>query len=171
MQIYLEGTAFILENKGAEIADLLTSINSTQRNKEKLIKDHITEKVGDSYSSLKRYLTSKRDRDCVTDLLTKISSVKAVTNLAKVQDKRYAARSRALVFSNLIKFEDMKREIDRDQFHELPKEQRRQKINSLLEKKKVESLKHIYKGRGRKFKIKDFPNLAGILEFAFGVAG
>ena len=33
---------------------------------------------------------------------------------------------------------------------------------------KLEKLRHVFKGRGRKLKSEEFPDLAGILEFAFG---
>ncbi len=33
---------------------------------------------------------------------------------------------------------------------------------------KLEKLRHIFKGRGRNLKCEEFPDLAGILEYAFG---
>ena len=44
----------------------------------------------------------------------------------------------------------------------------RKKNNCILERMKLENLHHIYKERGRKLKWEEFPDLAGIFEFAFG---
>ena len=35
---------------------------------------------------------------------------------------------------------------------------------------KLEKLRHTFEGRGRKLKCKEFPDLAGILQFSFGEA-
>ena len=46
-------------------------------------------------------------------------------------------------------------------------EAKRKKRDRLLQAMKLEKLRHVFKGRGRKLKCKDFPDLTGILEFAF----
>ena len=38
----------------------------------------------------------------------------------------------------------------------------------MLQKVKLENLCHVFKGRGRDLKSEEFPDLCGILEFAFG---
>ena len=50
----------------------------------------------------------------------------------------------------------------------LSEEGRRKKRNRLLKKMKLEKLRHIFRGRGRTLKCEEFPELAGILESAFG---
>ena len=42
------------------------------------------------------------------------------------------------------------------------------KKNRLLQKMKLEKLRHVFEGRGRMLKCEEFPDLAAILEFAFG---
>lgn len=42
------------------------------------------------------------------------------------------------------------------------------KRNRLLQKMKLEKLRHVFRGRGRSLKGEEFQDLAEILEFAFG---
>ena len=87
-------------------------------------------------------------------------------NLASVQDKRSFQRSKDLVTRNLQLFEEMKS--NKQVTGSMTEEAKRRKRNRLLQKMKLEKLRHVFKGRGRKLKSKQFPDLAGILEFASG---
>lgn len=78
------------------------------------------------------YLDSKRDRDTVKALLSKITSVKCVTKLSNVKDTRSISRSKDLVFSNLIKFEQTAKELEVDDNENLSEEQRRRRRNRLI---------------------------------------
>ena len=89
-----------------------------------------------------------------------------MTKQADVQDKRSFQRSKGLVGQNLELFKDMKRDVISD-LDTTCKAQRKKK-KRLLERMKIEKLRHIFKGRGRRLKCEEFPDLAGILEFAFG---
>lgn len=121
-----------------------------------------------SFNSMLDYLDSKRDRDTVKALLSKITSVKYVTKLSNVQDTRSISRSKDLVLSNLIKFEQTAKELEVDDNENLSEEQRRRRRNRLIQKQKLKRLRHIYKGGGRALKCEEFPELPAILEFAFG---
>lgn len=74
---------------------------------------------------------------------------------------------KGLVFRNLYLFEEMKQGNEVTELT-MSKEARRKKCNRLFQKMKIEKLRHIFKGRGRSLKCEEFPDLAGILEFAFG---
>ena len=124
------------------------------------------EAIGDNYAEMIQYLDSKRDRDTLKAVLTKVTSVKFMTKLANIQDKRSFQRSKDQVGQNLVLFKDMKREFMSD-LDEASDPQRKKK-KCLLECTKLEKLRHIFKGRGRRLKCEEFPDLAGILEFAFG---
>lgn len=102
--------------------------------------------------------------------MAKITSVKCVMSLSRVQDRRSTRSARDLVVSNLVKYEQMASELtlsDKDQETLTPKQQRR-KFNRILEKEKLKNLRHVFEGRGRILKCDEFPELAGILEFVFG---
>ena len=123
----------------------------------------VEEAIGSTYDTLLQYLDSKRDRDTVKAILTEITSAKFMGKLANVQDKRSFQYSKGTVARNLQLFEDLKSEIQViDPL--MTEEVKRKKRNRLLQSMKLEKLRHVFKGRGRKLKC----DLTGILEFAFG---
>ena len=128
----------------------------------------VEEAIGSTYDTLLQYLDSKRDRDTVKAILTEITSAKFMGKLANVQDKRSFQYSKGTVACNLQLFEDLKSEIQvMDPL--MTEEVKRKKRNRLLQSMKFEKLRiHVFKGRGRKLKYETFPDLTGILEFAFG---
>ena len=75
-------------------------------------------------------------------------------------------KSKGLVFHNLRLFEEIKQNIEVTD-PTMSKEGRRKKRNQ-LQKMTLEKLRHVFRGRGRTLKCEQFPDLAGILEFAFG---
>jgi hypothetical protein len=100
----------------------------------------------------------------LTALSAKIVSIKGLMGLSKVQGGRAIRRSTGTVFSNLAKFKNLEKEIQGN----VPEEKKWCNVNRLLQKKKLENLRHIYTRRGRLLKCEKFPDLTGILEFAFG---
>ena len=111
-----------------------------------------------------QYLDSKRDRDTLNEVFTKVTSVNFITTLANVQDKRSFQRSKGLMGLNLELFKEMKSEI-MSNLNQLVKHKKNTHILELI---KLEKFCHIYKVEGRKPKCEEFPDCASILEYAFG---
>ena len=111
-----------------------------------------------------QYLDSKRDRDTLNALLTKLTSMNFMSKIAEVSDKRSLRRSQDLTLLNLQLFKEMRTCVDHMEFEE----GKRRKRYRILQKMKLEKLRHTFRGRGRTLKCEEFPELAGILEFAFG---
>lgn len=166
VQIYIEGRGYIIENHGQEIVKIVDSLKGIQRNDQSIVNQKLEEAIGSNYETVMQYLDSKRDRDMLKAVLAKVTSVNFTTKLANVQDKRSFQRSKGLVGRNLELFKEMKNEIMSNL--ESTSDAERKKNNRILERMKLEKLRHIHKGRGRKLKCEEFPDLAGILEFAFG---
>ena len=166
VQIYIDGRGYILENHGHEIVKIVNSLKDIKSTDQSTINQKVEEAIGSHYETVIQYLDSKRDRDTLKAVLTKVTSVNFMTKLANVQDKRSFQRSKGLVGQNLELFKDMKRDVISDL--DATCEAQRKKKKRLLERMKIEKLRHIFKGRGRRLKCEEFPDLAGILEFAFG---
>ena len=166
-QIYIDGKGYIIENHGKEIVKIVESLQQMGKTDQTIVNQRVEEAIGSTYDTLLQYLDSKRDRDTVKAILTQITSAKFMGKLANVQDKRSFQYSKGTVARNLQLFEDMKSEI---QVIDPSKteEAKRKKRNRLLQAMKLEKLRHVFKGRGRKLKCEEFPDLTGILEFAFG---
>ena len=166
-QIYIEGKGYITENRGIETIKLVESLQKIGKNDQKIVNRKVEEAVGESYATVLQYLDSKRDQDTLKSVLTNITSVNFMTKLGKVQDKRSFQRTKGLVAYNLQLFDDMKNSMEVDD-ESLNDEAKRRKKIRMLQKMKIEKLRHVFRRRGRKLKSEQFPDLAGILEFAFG---
>ena len=142
------------------------SLKNVQRNDQLTVNKTVEEAIGSNYETLMEYLDSKRDRDTLKAVLTKVTSVNLMTRLASVQDKRSFQRAKGLVGQNLELFKDMKNKLMADS-GSLSDAQKKKK-NRLLQSMKLEKLRRIFKGRGRRLKCEEFPDLAALLEFAFG---
>ena len=166
-QIYIDGKGYVIENHGKEIVKIVESLQQMGKTDQTIVNQRVEEAIGSTYDTLLQYLDSKRDKDTVKTILTQITSAKFMGKLANVQDKRSFQYSKGIVGHNLQLFEDMKSEI---QVIDPSKteEAKRKKRNRLLQAMKLEKLCHVFKGRGRKLKCEEFPDLTGILEFAFG---
>ena len=182
-QVYIGGRGYTIENHGKEVMKLLDSVEGIEmsdegiemsdesivRIEEAIGDESIEEAIGDSCATTMDYLDSKRDRDTLKAVLTKITSINFMANIANVQDKRTFKRSRDIVTKNLQVFEEMKREVD-DLETSLSGEALRRKKYRTLQTMKLNNLRHVFKGRGRELKCEQLPDLAAILEYAFGEA-
>ena len=91
-----------------------------------------------------------------------------MTKLAGVQDKRTFQRAKDLVNVNLRLFENMKRDMEQTSHGFSDSVAEKKKRLRILDTMKLEKLHHVFAGRGRDLKCEEFPDLAGIIEFAFG---
>ena len=171
-QIYIRGTGYIIENRGADVNKMVESLNNITTMDQKIINEKVKQVIGGQYDNILQYLDSKRDRDVLSTILTQITSATFVANqLARVSDRRSIQQSKDLTMLNLQLFEQMANDLQEaevDPENKLTTEVKRHKRYRLLQKMKLEKLHHIFKGRGRQLKCEEFPDLAAILEFAFG---
>ncbi|CAB3980518.1 Hypothetical predicted protein [Paramuricea clavata] len=158
----------LLEIMGDEVLWSLHSIHKISAMKQSTMNEKVREVIGNEFGIILQYLDSKRDRDTLNAILTKITSVNFMSKLANVQDKRLFQCSQDQVSLNVQLFEEMKRNIEQSADPILTGEQARRKKYRMLQKMKLEKLQHMFKGRGRLLKSDQFPDLAGVLQFCFG---
>lgn len=166
VQVYIRGRGYITENRGADIAKITESLDNIETDDKVIINEKVKQAIGDKYRSVLEYLDSRRDRDTLKSVLTEITSANFMMKLANVQDKRTFQRLKDLVKVNLKLFEDMQEEMKQAD-EALSDVAKRNKRHRILQKMKIEKLRHVFTGRGRELKSEEFPDLAGILEFAF----
>jgi hypothetical protein len=111
-QIYINGTGYILENPGKEMLDLFGCLENISSTDEKIIKQKVEKVVGDDFGIICEYLDSKRDRDTLKAILTKLTSSTFMAKLANVQDKRAFQRAKHRVNANIQAFKEMKKEVE-----------------------------------------------------------
>jgi hypothetical protein len=133
-QIYIDGKAYILENPGDEVLRSLNAIHKISALKQSTTNEKGREVIGNDFGIILQYLDSKRDRDTLNAILTKITSVNFMSKLANVQDKRVFQRSQDQVSLNLQLFEEMKRNIEQTADPILTGEPARRKKYRMLQK-------------------------------------
>ncbi|CAB4013196.1 Hypothetical predicted protein [Paramuricea clavata] len=154
-QIYINGKAYILENPGKEMLDLLACIKNINNidDVRSIIKAKVDEVIGDDDRVICKYLDTKRDRDTLKAILTKLTSSTFMAKLANVQDKHSFQHAKDQVSMNIQLFKGMKNEVDECRFSW--RSRKREEVST-------------FEGRGRMLKCEKFPDLAAIMEYSFG---
>ena len=130
------------------------------------VKGIVKAKLTDSFADILQTLDSKRDRDILEAIIPKITSVKSVVPIKGVQFKDSVSKHRATLNTNLKTFKDIK---VNSQSVRNDMTVTQQLFCSTKDKKlKEDNTNSIAKGRGRKLKCEEFPELARYIEFAFG---
>ena len=149
-QIYINSKAYIFENPGKEMLDILKcleNINSIDKN---TIKIKLEDVIGDDFHVICEYMDSKRDRDTLKAILSQLTSSTFMAKLANVQDKRTLQRAKTQVTRNIQLFKEMKTEME--EHTDLIGESGRKKKYRLLQRMKLDKLRHVFEGRGRMLK-------------------
>ena len=84
IQVYIRGRGYIIENHGSDVIKLVNSLENLTTTDQKTINNKIEEAIGNNYQTILQYLDSKRDRDTLNTVLTKITSVNFMTKMSKV---------------------------------------------------------------------------------------
>ena len=74
MQIYIGGKGYIIENYGRDVVKVVESLNQFSKSEQQIVNQRVAEAVGSTYYTILQYLDTKRDRDTVLAILTKITS-------------------------------------------------------------------------------------------------
>ena len=88
-QIYTNGVGYILPNPGKTILDLFGYLENINKVDEKIIKEKVKDVIGEDFKIICEYMDSKRDKDTLKAILTKITSATFMAKLADVQDKHH----------------------------------------------------------------------------------
>ena len=111
-QIYIGGKGYIIENHRRDLVKVVESLNHFSKSEQQIVNQTVEEAVGSTYDTILQYLDTKRDRDTVKAILTKITSATFLGKLADVIEKRSFHHCKGLVFHNLRSFEEMKQNIE-----------------------------------------------------------
>lgn len=109
MQLYFNGKAYLTEDRGMKLAAVVEEINGIigSQNEQKFINEHIQNQIGKVY---KNALDSERDRDTITFLLTKVTSVNFMTKLEDLKSRKRITKARDIVPRHLKIYENIMKE-------------------------------------------------------------
>ena len=168
MQVYIHQNAYIMEDRGDKLANVVEDIYNltTSQNFQQVINKHVEDKIGHLYKHALEYLDSERDRDTVTCLLTKITSVTFMANLEGVKNRKRIQKARDIVPAHIKAYQDIiaKFKCKENQ----TTSQQKAVLRKVKELKKKGDLRHSMSGRGRALKCEQNPNLVPVLEYEFG---
>lgn len=121
-----------------------------------------------SYRIVQQLLSSKRDRDTLDVLLSKVTSKSTVLKLRGTKCKNSLLTQETKLNHDIVHFKGIEKEALTVR-NDMTTQQQNKFSRLLLRKLKIKQLKsRIAEGRGRKLKCEEFPELPVLLEFAFG---
>ena len=144
--------------------DLLKCLENITSIDENTIQSKLEDVIGDEFQLICEYMDSKRDKDTLKVILSKLTSSTFMAKLANVQDKHTFQRAKNQVSMNIQLFKEMKNKME--ERTDLVGESSRKKMK--VKKMKLDKLRHVFEGRGRILKCEELPDLSAILEYAFG---
>ena len=133
-------------------------------NTQTTVKNHVDGIIKTSYKEFSEMLHSKTDRDLLTALLTRLTSVNFVTTKLKGSSSKREARND---YPYMVQRYDRK---TRSQVvrNDMTGAQQRLLTKRRINKNKATVLKGTKLGRGRMLKSKEYPELGKVIELAFG---
>ena len=166
VQVYIYGTGYLLPNGGGNIEHLVQTITQSV-DKDKLVKEHVMELIHDIVKTSLQYMDSHRDRQVVKALFAEITSVNFAAKLQGIQSRQGTSAAKRSLLTNLEHFSQIK-QTSQVLRSDMTISQQHLLTQRIINRRKVNEIKTIAKGRRRKLKAHQFPELGIALEHAFG---
>lgn len=172
LQIYIREKAFLMENRSSRLLDVVNNVKKIfdSFDVRSQLNAHIEEKIADCYKTSLAYLDTKRDRDTLKFLLTKITNRNFMAKLQGMTNNRSIQTCTLQVPGKLETFATVMQELKEKELADLELHEKRGFLRHQKDLIKERQLRHHYKSgiSGRKLKIEEFPDIAAILEYEFG---
>ena len=166
-QVYINGVAYILADRSLEIFSVISHLHASKTFQ---INDYIESRIGNLYKDAIEYLDTKRDRDVLRGLLTKLTSIRFSAHLEGRKSREACRRSSGKLEGDLHRFSNLKKTSltvcndmtckQQDRFHK-----------SIIKKRKWKEMKVMTEGRGKKLKVEEYPDLPYVMECLFAEEG
>ena len=173
VQIYVKGTAYILENRNydlSEVTERLSDICKSSFREE--INKHVRVNTSDLLQTAIRFADTKRDADLIKALFAKTTSVKHVAKMLKRQNRSSIRTAEQQLCHKLHEFKNLEftSQVVRN---DLTNEQQRRLTKRIIAQRKRKIFKLQFETRGRALKADLFPELKFVLEeiFSYGSSG
>lgn len=164
VQIYIDQKAHIVEGKDTDLNKVVDIIGGklNQLN-DSVVKGLMEKKLKYNFADVLQYLDSKRDRHVLEAIIAKLSSVKSVVSIKGTHFTGIVSKHRATLNADLKKFEQIKIESQTVR-NDMTVTQQHSHVQRQVKKLKQDTIKIIAKGRGRKLKCEEFPELARYID-------
>ena len=166
IQIYIFGVAYIMPNTTFNIEHFINTIEETT-SKENVLRHLVTERIGDKFKECLQYLDTHRDRQVMKALIAELTSVTFTTKLQGISSRTGTTTAKKTLQSNLQKYSAI-RQTSQIVRSDLTNTQQYQLTQRVIARRKLNEIRTISEGRGRKLKSDQFPQLGVAIEYAFG---
>lgn len=165
-QIYIDGKAYLLQNMTCDFGKLVETISSAVT-EQSIVNSHVSEQLQCIYPLVLRYADTERDRQIIKALTALITSSKFAAKLQGIQSRTSISRAvnclpkQLTMYHNLIVTSQTVR-------NDMTVEQQYRLYHRIIEARKIKEIRTNIGRRGRYMKCEEFPELAQVLEYAFG---
>ena len=165
IQIYIFSTAYLSPNT-SNISSFIDAVTQTV-NTESTLHSIVMDRIKDTYRSALEYMDTHRDKQVMKAIMAQLTSARFAAKLQGISSRQGITSAKSQVSSHLVKYAEIKRtsQIVRD---DLTTSQQHQLTRRIISRRKLEEIRTIAVGRGRKLKLKENPELCLALEYAFG---
>ena len=174
IQIYIAKKALLMENRDCQLLDVTNDIQKMFESFDFRTKlnTHVEDVIGNFYRTALSYLDTKRDRDMLKFLLTRVTSINFMARLQGISNKKSLQNCSLTLPGKLEKCATTMNHLEeKKEFVNLAPNEKRGYLRRQKELIKERELRHHYKSHvsGRKLKVEEFPDIAAIIEYKFEV--
>ena len=150
---------------GLNLECCLKSISSVI-DEESIVKKRLEERLQGVFKSMLQYTDTHRDKQILKALIAEVSNVAFTDKLQGLQSRHRTRNAKQNVHYNLEKYLIIRTTSQIVQ-NDMTNRQQNQ-LTERISSRKLKELKTIRPGRGQKLKCENFPEMAAVLEYAFG---
>ncbi len=151
---------------GKSATKLLQTVTSAV-NERQIIHDRVSSQLSSSYSAILKYMDSPRDREMLRGIMGKLTSIGFSSKLEGKASK-FATRTAVTHIDSRIDAFRRIQQTSQVVRNNMTNQQQHALTQRIVIARKQKEIKIIKEGRGRLLKAAEFPELAVVLEYAFG---
>ena len=166
IQVYICGKGYLIQHTGTSVEKVLQTIASTV-NDDQIVNKRVMDRLQGMFKTALDYADTPRDKHLLKGPMAEITSIKLTARLQGVDNRQGTASANKALRPNLQQHLSIKTtpQIVRS---DLTTKQQHTLTQRIIPARKHKEMRVIAEGRGRKLKASEFPELASVLEYAFG---
>ena len=166
IQIYVCDKAYLVHTDSRNVNRLLNSLVK-DINVDAVVNGRAKERLENVFKTSLQYMDTHRDKKVLIGLMAALTSVNFTKQLQGLKSQKGTVSAKKSLFTNLDRYGHI-RETSQIVRNDLDVRQQHLLTERIIYARKLKEIRTIQKGRGRKLKSHEFPELAAVLEYAFG---
>ena len=167
-QVYIFNQAYLVQNTpGSNLNAVVSSLNQII-DKSVVVNDITKQRLQDLLLPSLRYMDTPRDKLVLKGIMAELTDNNTlISNLLGLKSRKGVTSARVKLHQHLSRYQQicLTSQVVRS---DLTAQQQYRLTQRIISRRKLNEIKVISEGRGRKLKSAEFPELAAILTFAFG---